>query len=116
MILTRGMVMILQVTLGCRMNVSGFEKRFGKGVSLREARKVVGPDIALLGNVNCGLLQTGTDEECRQDILRSLAEGMEDKRGFIFCTSNTVYTGMPLERYELMNELWRKHGNYDAVF
>jgi len=83
------------------------------GVSLREARKIVGPDIALVGNVNCGLLQTGTEEECRQDVLRSLKEGMEDGKGYIFCTSNTVYTGMPLERYELMNELWRTHGNYD---
>ena len=84
-------------------------------VSLTEARKIVGPDIALVGNVNCGLLQTGTDEECRADILRSLREGMANKRGYIFCTSNTVYTGMPLERYEMMIDLWRKYGNYDTA-
>ena len=83
------------------------------GVNLREVRKIVGPDIALCGNVNCGLLQTGTEEEARIDTLRSLKEGMEDGRGFIFCTSNCAYTGMPLDRYELMNNLWREHGNYD---
>lgn len=83
------------------------------GVSIPELRKIIGDDIALCGNVNCGLLQTGTDEECREDILRSLGEGMERGRGFIFCTSNCAYTGMPLDRYEMMIDMWRKYGNYD---
>lgn len=30
----------------------------------------------------------------------------------IFSTSNTVHTGLPLERYELMLDVWRKEGNY----
>lgn len=83
------------------------------GVSIPELRKIIGDDIALCGNVNCGLLQTGTDEECKEDILRSLREGMERGRGFIFCTSNCAYTGMPLDRYEMMIDMWRKYGNYD---
>lgn len=82
-------------------------------VSLTEARKVVGDEIALIGNVNCGLLQTGTDEECREDILRSLRQGMEGGKGYVFATSNCAYTGMPLKRYEMMNDLWREYGNYD---
>ena len=84
------------------------------GVSIPEVRKIVGPEIALVGNVNCGLLQTGTDEECRQDVLRALREGMAAGRGYIFSTSNCVYTGLPLERYEMMMELWRQYGIYDA--
>ena len=59
-------------------------------------------------------MQTGSDEECRADILRSLREGMERGYGYIFSTSNCAYTGMPLERYEMMLELWRRHGNYDT--
>ena len=51
------------------------------GVSIPEVRKIIGEDIALIGNVNCGLLQTGTIEECRGDILRSLREGMATGRG-----------------------------------
>ena len=82
------------------------------GVNLREVRKIVGNDIALIGNVNCGLLQTGTDEECDADVLRSLREGMEDGFGYIFSTSNCAYTGLPLERYERMWKLWREHGVY----
>ena len=83
------------------------------GVSIPEVRKVVGDKIALIGNVNCGLLQTGTDEECDADILRSLKEGMETGGGYVFATSNCVYTGMPLRRYERMLELWRQYGNYE---
>ena len=59
-------------------------------------------------------MQTGSDEECRADVLRSLREGMERGYGYIFSTSNCAYTGMPLERYEMMLELWRRHGSYDT--
>lgn len=83
------------------------------GVSLPEARKIVGEDICLIGNVNCGLLQTGTEEELRQDVMRSLREGMANGRGYVFSTSNCAYTGLPLERYELMNGLWRQYGHYE---
>ena len=83
------------------------------GVTIPEVRKIVGNDICLVGNVNCGLLQTGTDEEMEADVLRSLREGMADGRGYIFSTSNCAYTGLPLERYERMMQLWREYGNYD---
>lgn len=83
------------------------------GVQIPEVRKIVGDDICLIGNVNCGLLQTGSEEECRADVLRSLKEGMANGRGYVFSTSNCAYTGLPLERYEMMNELWKQYGNYD---
>ena len=83
------------------------------GVSIPEVRKIVGDDICLIGNVNCGLLQTGTDEEMEADVLRSLRQGMANGRGYVFSTSNCAYTGLALERYEKMIDLWRKHGNYD---
>lgn len=82
------------------------------GVTIPEVRKIVGDKIALVGNVNCGLLQTGTDEECDADVMRSLTEGMAAGGGYIFSTSNCVYTGLPLKRYERMLELWREHGVY----
>lgn len=39
---------------------------------------------------------------------------MKAGRGYVFSTSNCVYTGLPLERYEMMMELWRQYGSYDA--
>ncbi len=83
------------------------------GVSIPEVRKIVGDDICLIGNVNCGLLQTGTDEEMRADVMRSLNQGMATGRGYVFSTSNCAYTGLALERYETMIDIWREYGNYD---
>ena len=82
------------------------------GVTIPEVRKIVGDQVALIGNVNCGLLQTGTDEESDADVMRALREGMAAGKGYIFSTSNCVYTGLPLKRYERMVELWREHGVY----
>jgi len=81
------------------------------GVSLAEVKRLYGDKVALIGNVNCGLLQTGTDEECIADVRRALNEGMEGW-GYIFATSNCAYTGMPLERYEMMNKIWWEEGIY----
>lgn len=81
------------------------------GVSLAEMKKLYGDKVALIGNVNCGLLQTGTEEECVADVMRCLKEGMEGW-GYIFSTSNCAYTGLPLERYELMNRIWWENGVY----
>lgn len=81
------------------------------GVDLKEVKKLYGDKVCLIGNVNCGLLQTGTEEECAADVRRALREGMNGY-GYIFSTSNCVYTGLPLERYELMNKIWREEGIY----
>lgn len=81
------------------------------GVDLKEVKARVGDKVALCGNVNCGLLQTGSLEECEADIRRSLREGMPGY-GYIFCTSNCAYTGLDLERYELMHRIWREEGIY----
>ena len=67
--------------------------------------------ICLIGNVNCGLLQSGTPDEIRENVRYALRHGMPGG-GYIFSTSNCVYTGLPLERYEIMLETWRTEGNY----
>lgn len=84
------------------------------GMSLRKVRELYGNQVATVGNVNCGLLQTGTQEEADADVRRCLHEGMDDgKYGFIFSTSNCVYTGLPLERYERMVDIWQSEGIYE---
>lgn len=85
------------------------------GVDLAEVKRLYGDRVCLIGNVNCGLLQTGSEEECVADIRRSLRDGMAGY-GYIFSTSNCAYTGMPLERYELMNRVWWEEGVYPAGF
>jgi len=81
------------------------------GVDFGRVKKYCGDRVCLIGNVNCGLLQTGTDEEVQSDVLRSLRDGMPGY-GYVFSTSNCVYTGLALERYELMHRLWLENGTY----
>lgn len=81
------------------------------GVDIAEVKRLYGRELCLIGNVNCGLLQTGTEEEAIESARYALRHGMPGG-GYIFSTSNCVYTGMPLERYELMLEVWRREGVY----
>lgn len=81
------------------------------GVDIAEVKRLVGDKVCLIGNVNCALLQTGTEEEIIESVRYALRHGMPGG-GYIFSTSNCIYTGMPLERYELMLDIWRKEGVY----
>lgn len=81
------------------------------GVDMPLLIKRYGDRVSFAGNVNCGLLQTGTNEECEQDVRRSITEGMKAE-GYIFATSNCAYTGLSLERYELMNKIWKEIAYY----
>jgi len=83
------------------------------GVDLAYVKAKYGGRVALIGNVNCGLLQTGTDEECAADVRRSLRDGMKGGTGYVFSTSNCVYTGLPLERYEMMHKIWSYEGIWE---
>lgn len=77
------------------------------GVDIAEVKRRHGNRVCLIGNVNCGSLDTGTEEEVVESARYALRHGMPGG-GYIFSTSNCVYTGMKLSRYELMLDVWRK--------
>jgi uroporphyrinogen decarboxylase len=79
------------------------------GVDIAHVVDRVGDRIALCGNVNCGLLQSGTDEQCIESARYALEHGKRAP-GYIFSTSNCIYTGMSLQRYDLILDVWRRHG------
>lgn len=81
------------------------------GVDIAEVKKLYGDKVCLIGNVHCGHLQTGTDEDVVHSVLYALLHGMPGG-GYIFSTSNTIYTGMKLKRYKLMQSIWKKEGIY----
>ena len=81
------------------------------GVDIKEMKRLVGDKVCLIGNVDCGLLQTGTDEQVIESVKYALKCGMPGY-GYIFSTSNCIYTGMKLERYRLMLKIWNEYGNY----
>lgn len=84
------------------------------GVDIAEVKRICGSQVCLIGNVDCGLLDTGTDEEVVQSARYALKSGMPGY-GYIFSTSNCIYTGMRLSRYKLMLDVWRKEGNYSVI-
>ena len=81
------------------------------GIDIQEIKALYGDRVCLCGNVNCGLIDTGTEEEYLDSARYALTHGMPGG-GYIFCTSNCIYTGMKLARYEKILDLWREIGNY----
>lgn len=77
------------------------------GVDIAEVKGRFGSEVCLIGNVNCGLLQAGTQDEVLESATYALKMG-KPGGGYVFSTSNCVYTGLPLERYDLMLEVWRE--------
>jgi uroporphyrinogen decarboxylase len=81
------------------------------GIDMREIKALCGDQVCLCGNVNCGLIDTGTEAEYLASTRYALEYGMPGG-GYIFCTSNCIYTGMQLARYEKILALWQEIGNY----
>ena len=81
------------------------------GVDIAEVKRRYGREVCLIGNVHCGMLDTGTPAQIEEAARYALQHGMPGG-GYIFSTSNCIYTGMPLASYELMLEVWRREGNY----
>jgi uroporphyrinogen decarboxylase len=79
------------------------------GVDIAEVKRLYGQQVCLIGNVNCAALDTGSDEDVIASTRYALRSGMPGG-GYIFSTSNCIYTGMRLARYELMLRIWREEG------
>lgn len=108
---TDGNIMpILDRLVGCKPDALHSLDPQG-GVKLSEVKKLVGNRVCLIGNVNCGILQTGTVEELTKDVRRALHEGMPGY-GYIFSSSNCIFAGLDLKRYEIMNQIWWEEGVY----
>lgn len=80
-------------------------------VDIKEVKRLIGDKICLCGNVNCALMQTGTDEEVIASAEYSITHG-KPNGGYIFTTSNVPFHGLPLERYLLVLDVWKKHRDY----
>lgn len=83
------------------------------GVDIADVKRRYGSQVCLIGNVNCGLLNSGSDEEVVESARYCIRHGMPGG-GYVFSTSNCVYTGLPLERYELIWRIWREEAVYPA--
>ncbi len=83
------------------------------GIDIAEISRLYGDRLCLCGNVNCALMQTGTFEEIEESARYALTHGMKSA-GYIYCTSNVAFKGLPLERYLLILDIRSKYGRYDS--
>jgi uroporphyrinogen decarboxylase len=81
------------------------------GVDIKLVKEKYGHEIALCGNVHCAHMQTGTTKQIRDSAEYCMEHGKPDG-GYIFCTSNCVFRGMPLESYDLIHSIWMKSRDY----
>ena len=108
---TDGNIMpILDALVSCRPHALHSLDPQG-GVDIAEVKRRVGKQVCLIGNVSCALLQNGTDQEVIDACRYALKSGMPGG-GYIYGSSNCIYTGMPLERYELMLKVRKEEGIY----
>ncbi|GHT95279.1 hypothetical protein FACS1894141_3590 [Spirochaetia bacterium] len=81
------------------------------GVDIREVKRLVGDKICLCGNVHCAALQTGTLDDIRKSAEYCLTYA-KPGGGYIFCTSNIPFKGMPAERYDFILDIWKRMRDY----
>ena len=77
------------------------------GMDIAEVKKITHGKMALMGNVQCNLLQEGPDEAIRKSA-RYCLEHASKGGGHIFSTSNTIFAGMPVRNYEVMLDELRR--------
>jgi len=81
------------------------------GVDIKLVKELVGDKVCLAGNVHCAAMQTGTDEEVIASAEYCLTHGKAGG-GYIFCTSNVPFRGMPPERYQMILDVWKRMRDY----
>ncbi len=82
------------------------------GVDIRVVKEQYGRQVALCGNVHCAAMQTGTEQDVIDSAEYCLKYG-KPGGGYVYCTSNIPFRGLPLERYQLVLDVWKKHRNYE---
>jgi len=82
------------------------------GMDIKVVKELTYGKVALMGNVQCSLLQDGPDEKILQSAKYCLDHGTKGG-GYIYSTSNVIFEGMPLQNYELMVNYY--HNRYGVV-
>lgn len=82
------------------------------GVDIREVKQRVGHKVCLCGNVNCAMLQTGTEAELVESAEYCLTHGKAGG-GYIYCTSNIPFLGADPHRYQLVLDTWKRLRRYE---
>lgn len=77
------------------------------GVDIAEALRRTAGRMGLMGNVACNALQDGPESALRASA-RYCLNVAGDKPGYIYSSSNTIFTGVPLAHYHIMLDEFRQ--------
>jgi uroporphyrinogen decarboxylase len=83
------------------------------GMDIAAVKRRTQGRMALMGNVQCSLLQDGPPEAIERSA-RYCLEHAAPGGGYVFSTSNTIFKGMPLANYEFMLDVFRRHNRERA--
>ena len=81
------------------------------GMHLAQVKARVGNRLTLCGNIDCGLLITGSPEQVYAETLRTMREGKDGGR-FILGASNAVQQEVPLPNFFAMQQAWMDTRDY----
>lgn len=77
-------------------------------IDLAEVKKLVGDRLTLCGNVDCGLILTGTPEAVYDASLQTLETGVPGGR-FVFGASNVIEADAEKENFKAMYQAWKDY-------
>jgi uroporphyrinogen decarboxylase len=80
------------------------------GMDIRQVKRQVNGRICICGNLDCGLLYLGPEEDI-YTTARNLLLDLKPGGAYVFGASNAVQYETPLNHYLKMIEAWEKYGN-----
>lgn len=81
-------------------------------VDIKVVKDMVGDKLCLCGNVNCGLMQTGTEEAVIENAEYCMIHA-KPGGGYMFGASNVIFKGLSPERYLLIRDVWKRMRMYN---
>jgi len=83
------------------------------GMDMAATQKITAGRVCLCGNLDCGLLLTGTPDQVFHATKKLLTTCKNDG-AFVLGTSNAVQPEAPMANYRAMISAWKQFGRYDG--
>ena len=80
-------------------------------MDIAEVKREYGDRLVLMGNVRTALLQEVDEAPIREAVSYCMTHG-KPGGGYIFSSSNCIFTGLPLESYHIMLDEYERHAAY----
>jgi uroporphyrinogen decarboxylase len=92
--------------------IDGYQSIDPQGhMDIADVKAKYGEKLILMGNVKTSMLQEVNEEQIRKSVQYCMKYGKPGGR-YIFSTSNCIFSGMPLESYEIMLDEYEKLALY----